>query len=121
MNTATHARQQPVADCQLRAATDLIVHTWDPVVLATLRAGPLRRRDLRSTVGGLSDKVLTETLHRLTDNGLVTRRALAQSPARVDYALTSLGESLVDGPLRSLGTWIVENSEQLMLAQQARR
>jgi DNA-binding HxlR family transcriptional regulator len=118
MNVVSHARDELVADCQLRAATDLLAHTWDPVLLATLRAGPLRRRELRITVGGLSDKVLTEALHRLVSNGLIRRRATRQAPPRVDYALTPLGESLVDGPLRSLGTWIIENSDQLLSVQE---
>jgi DNA-binding HxlR family transcriptional regulator len=63
-----------VADCRLRAATDLFAHTWDPVTLAALQTGPRRRRELRYAIGGISDKVLTETLHRLLANGLINRR-----------------------------------------------
>ena len=63
-----------VADCRLRAATDLFAHTWDPVALAALRTGPRRRRELRAAIGGIRDKVLTETLHRLLANDLVNRR-----------------------------------------------
>jgi DNA-binding HxlR family transcriptional regulator len=48
-----------VADCRLRAATDLFAHTWDPVALAALRTGPRRRRELRAAIGGIRDKVLT--------------------------------------------------------------
>jgi DNA-binding HxlR family transcriptional regulator len=49
---------EQVADCQLRAATDLFAHTWDPVVLAALSPGPRRRRELRASIGGISDKAL---------------------------------------------------------------
>jgi DNA-binding HxlR family transcriptional regulator len=108
-----------VADCRLRAGTDLLAHTWDPVVLAALRPGPRRRHELRTAIGGISDKVLSETLHRLITNGLVDRRAYAQAPPRVDYALTSLGQSLVDGPLKALGRWTIEHGDDLLAAQEA--
>jgi DNA-binding HxlR family transcriptional regulator len=111
--------EELVADCRLRAATDLLAHTWDPVVLAALRQRPRRRRELRVAIGGISEKVLTDALHRLCANGLVDRRATAESPSRVDYALTSLGQSLVDGPMRALGAWIREHGDELLDAQEA--
>jgi DNA-binding HxlR family transcriptional regulator len=107
-----------VADCRLRAATDLFAHTWDPVVLAALRAGPRRRRELRTMIGGISDKVLTDTLHRLLSNGLVDRHAHAEAPPRVEYSLTSLGQSLVEGPMMALGRWAIEHSDELLEAQE---
>ncbi len=106
-----------VADCRLRAATDLFAHTWDPVVLAALRPGPRRRRELRTTIGGISDKVLTDTLHRLLSSGLVDRHAHAEAPPRVEYGLTRLGQSLVEGPMMALGRWAVEHSDELLEAQ----
>jgi DNA-binding HxlR family transcriptional regulator len=107
-----------VADCRLRAATDLFAHTWDPVVLAALQAGPRRRRELRAAIGGISDKVMTETLHRLSANGLIDRRAHAEAPPRVEYGLTGLGQSLVDGPMRALGRWVDEHGDELLDAQE---
>jgi DNA-binding HxlR family transcriptional regulator len=107
-----------VADCRLRAATDLFAHTWDPVVLAALRPGPRRRRELRAAIGGVSDKVLTETLHRLLANGLIDRHAHAEAPPRVEYSLTSLGQSLVEGPMTALGRWTVEHGDELLDAQE---
>jgi DNA-binding HxlR family transcriptional regulator len=107
-----------VADCRLRAATDLFAHTWDPVVLAALRAGPRRRHELRAAIGGISDKVLTDSLHRLFANGLVERHAYAEAPPRVDYALTGLGQSLVEGPMTALGRWAVEHGDELLEAQE---
>lgn len=108
-----------VADCRLRAATDLLAHMWDPVALAALRQGPRRRTELRTTIGGISDKVLTETLNRLLANGLIDRRAYAQAPPRVEYALTRLGQSLVDGPMETLGRWALEHGDELLAAQEA--
>ncbi|WP_371599309.1 winged helix-turn-helix transcriptional regulator [Streptomyces sp. NBC_00564] len=108
-----------VADCRLRAATDLFVHTWDPVVLAALRTGPRRRRALRTEIGGISDKVLTDALHRLLAAGLVDRHAHAEAPPRVEYGLTSLGQSLVEGPMTALGRWAVEHGDELLEAQES--
>ena len=108
-----------VADCRLRAATDLFAHTWDPVVLAALRPGPRRRHQLRTAIGGISDKVLTGTLHRLLANGLIHRRAYAEAPPRVEYNLTSLGQSLVDGPMKALGRWTIEHGDELLDAQES--
>jgi DNA-binding HxlR family transcriptional regulator len=114
----TDRNQELVADCRLRAATDLFAHTWDPVVLAALGDGPRRRHQLRSAIGGVSDKVLTETLRRLLANGLVDRRRFAEAPPRVEYALTGLGESLVNGPMRALGKWVRTYGDELLEAQE---
>ncbi|MEU4657130.1 helix-turn-helix domain-containing protein [Streptomyces sp. NPDC023723] len=109
---------EAVADCRLRAATDLLAHTWDPVVLAALREGPRRRRELRAAIGGVSDKVLTDSLRRLLAAGLIGRRAGAAAPPRVDYALTGLGQSLVEGPMRALARWAVDHGDELLAAQE---
>lgn len=108
-----------VADCRLRAATDLFAHTWDPVVLAALRLGPHRRRELHAAIGGISDKVLTDSLHRLLASGLIERHAHAEAPPRVDYALTGLGQSLVEGPMMALGLWAIEHGDELLEAQES--
>ncbi len=109
--------QDLVADCRLRAATDLFAHAWDPVVLAALREGARRRHELRAVIGGVSDKALTEALRRLVGSGLVEHRRYAQAPPRVDYALTELGRSLVEGPMVALGEWITEYGDQLLAAR----
>lgn len=107
-----------VADCRLRAATDLFGHRWDPVVLVALRGGPRRRGEVRAAIGSISDKMLTETLHRLLARGLVERRRYAQAPPRVEYGLTRLGASLVDGPMSALGRWIEDNGDELLAAEE---
>jgi DNA-binding HxlR family transcriptional regulator len=103
----------------LRAATDLFAHVWDPVVLAALRPGPRRRRELRTAIGGIRDNVLTDSLHRLLASGLIERHAHAQAPPRVDYVLTGLGQSLVEGPMAALGRWAIEHGDELLEAQES--
>jgi DNA-binding HxlR family transcriptional regulator len=111
-------RLEFVADCRLRTATDLFTHVWDPVVVAALTAGPQRRRALRTNIGGISDKSLTEALDRLVDSGLVDRRSYAEAPPRVDYALTPLGRTFADGPMRALAEWVVQYGDELVEAQE---
>ncbi|GGO77196.1 winged helix-turn-helix transcriptional regulator [Nonomuraea cavernae] len=61
---------------------------------------------------------MTEALHRLLANGLIDRRAHAEAPPRVEYALTGLGQSLVDGPMNALGRWADEHGDELLDAQE---
>jgi len=107
------------ADCTVRLATDLIAHTWDPVVLMALRAGRRRRIDLLDGIAGVSDKVLTQSLRRLHANGLITRVATPMDRS-VAYELSELGSSLADGPLAALGQWAVDHADQVLAAQEQR-
>ncbi|ACQ82204.1 transcriptional regulator, HxlR family [Beutenbergia cavernae DSM 12333] len=106
-----------VSDCHVRAAVELINHTWDPVVVSALRMGPTRRSVLLGRISGASDKVLTESLRRLTSHGLVTR---ASSESRRDtalYELTALGASFASGPLAHLAEWAAEHQVELSSRQ----
>lgn len=101
-----------VADCHVRAAADLISHAWDPVVLSALRAGPMRRRELLARIGGLSDKVLTESLRRLQNARLLEKTAETDQTG-AHYELTTLGASFAAGPLLHLAQWAAEHQADL--------
>lgn len=103
-----------VADCRVRAATDVLSHRWDGVVLAALGAGPLRRVDLSREIGQVKDKPLTDALRRLTTSGLIMRHRPHHAPSTVVYDLTSLGRSFHDGPLQALATWALEHGDTLL-------
>ncbi|MBR7832557.1 helix-turn-helix transcriptional regulator [Actinospica durhamensis] len=106
-----------VSDCHVRAAVELINHAWDPVVLSALRLGPTRRNELLAHVSGASDKVLTQSLRRLQERGLVVRsRPVEPSVGTTGaiYRLTSLGESFAHGPLAELARWAAENHAELV-------
>ncbi|MGK4585332.1 winged helix-turn-helix transcriptional regulator [Kitasatospora sp. HPMI-4] len=106
-----------IADCRARLAFDLLANTWNAVVLWALREGPSRPGELRERIGGISPKVLTETLRRLQFDGLVERRAYAGSPPRVEYTLTGLGRTLLE-PIEALGVWAFEHGEDVMAARE---
>ncbi|MFI6013013.1 winged helix-turn-helix transcriptional regulator [Streptomyces sp. NPDC051243] len=106
-----------LADCRARLAFDLLANTWNAVVVWALRHGPVRHGELRDRIGGISQKVLTETLRRLEFNGLVARRAYGGAPPRVEYELTELGGSLL-GPIEAFGSWAFEHGDEVMAAQE---
>lgn len=100
------------ADCQARVAADLLSGRWPMVVLYALSHGPARPGELREQIGGISQKVLTETLRRLEHNGLVHRRRYAEAPPRVEYSLTEPGEDLLV-PIRALGDWAAAYADRI--------
>jgi DNA-binding HxlR family transcriptional regulator len=106
-----------IADCQARLAFDLLANTWNAVVLWALRDGPARPGELRERIGGISPKVLTQTLRRLQSNGLLERHAYAGSPPRVEYTLTELGRTLL-APIEGFGAWAFEHGEAVMAARE---
>ncbi|WP_189232762.1 winged helix-turn-helix transcriptional regulator [Streptomyces flaveolus] len=107
-----------LADCRARLAFDLLSNTWNAVVLWALRDGPRRPVDLRERIGGISSKVLTETLRRLQFNGLVDRREHPDVPSGVEYRLTPLGRTLL-APIDAVGAWAFEHGDAVMAAQEA--
>ncbi|MEA5362227.1 helix-turn-helix domain-containing protein [Amycolatopsis sp., V23-08] len=102
-----------LADCPTRLAFDLVANTWNPVVVWALRHGPRRHGELRRTIGGISAKVLTETLRRLEFDGLVERREGA-------YALTPLGETLLE-PIEGFGRWAADHGDDVLAARDRAR
>ncbi|TCC49239.1 transcriptional regulator [Kribbella pittospori] len=100
------------ADCQARVAADLLSGRWPMVVLYALSHGPARPGELREQIGGISQKVLTETLRRLEHYGLVQRRRYAEAPPRVEYSLTKPGEDLLV-PIRALGDWAAAYADRI--------
>ncbi|MEU3664221.1 helix-turn-helix domain-containing protein [Streptomyces sp. NPDC032940] len=107
-----------LADCRARLAFDLLSNTWNAVVLWALRDGSRRPVELREHIGGISSKVLTETLRRLQFNGLVDRQAHHGSPPRVEYRLTDLGRSFL-APIDAVGAWAFEYGGEVVAAQEA--
>ncbi|WP_171170086.1 helix-turn-helix domain-containing protein [Streptomyces sp. I05A-00742] len=106
-----------IADCRARLAFDLLSNTWNAVLIWALRDGPRRPGELRDHIGGISPKVLTETLRRLEFNGLVARHVHGGAPPRVEYELTALGRTLL-GPIDAFGTWAFEHGDEVMAAQE---
>ena len=99
--------------CPSRTVLRHVVDRWTPLVVTVLADGPSRFGELRSRVGGVTPKVLTQTLRSMERDGLVTRTQLPGVPPRVDYELTDLGRSL-QAPIGALRTWIHTHSAQIL-------
>lgn len=102
-----------LADCPARLAVELIADKWTVVVLAGLSEGPVRHGKLVELIGGISRKVLTQTLRRLEAHGLIRRHAYAEVPPRVEYELTPLGTTLIE-PIRVLAEWARANGDAVL-------
>jgi DNA-binding HxlR family transcriptional regulator len=109
-----------LADCPGRLAVELIADKWTVVVLAGLSRGPVRHGELVELIGGISRKVLTQTLRRLQAHGLVRRQVHAEAPPRVEYELTPLGATLID-PIHVLTEWARTHGEAVLDALDAHR
>ena len=94
-----------------QTAVERVSGKWTIPVIAALRAGPRRHGSLRRGVGaGVSDKVLTETLRRMEQDGLLTRHVVSGTPPAVFYSLTGTARSLID-PLSVMAAWQAAYSE----------
>jgi DNA-binding HxlR family transcriptional regulator len=109
-----------LADCPARQAIEIVADKWSVVTLFALTDGPKRHGDLVTLIGGISRKMLTQTLRRLQGNGLVDRHAYAEAPPRVEYSLSDLGQTL-EQPIRMLTEWARENGEAVLDYQEAHR
>ncbi|MBF6333777.1 helix-turn-helix transcriptional regulator [Nocardia transvalensis] len=97
---------------------DLFGNSWLPVIVYALREGPMRPGDLQTEIGGISQKMLTQTLRRMQAMALVERRRYAEAPPRVEYELTPAGRDLL-GPLYALGAWVEQHGETVRAAMAA--
>jgi len=107
-----------LADCPARLAVEIIADKWSVVVLYALSRGPRRHGELVGLIGGISRKMLTQTLRRLSTHGLVARYPYAEVPPRVEYALTDLGATLIH-PIGLLTTWAEHHGPAILDALDA--
>ncbi|MBY8343458.1 helix-turn-helix transcriptional regulator [Streptomyces spinosirectus] len=105
------------ADCPSRPILDQIADKWSMMVMALLER-PTRFNELKRSLEGITQRVLTQTLRRLERNGMIHRTVLPTSPVGVEYSLTPLGESLRE-PFGHLYDWTVEHSEEIQSSQRA--
>jgi DNA-binding HxlR family transcriptional regulator len=103
--------------CPTRQVLDLIADKWTVLIIRRLADGTLRFAQLRRSVDGISQKVLTNLLRSLERDGIVTRRIYASVPPKVEYSLTNLGRSLCD-LVEGICGWAEANIEQVQAARE---
>ena len=86
--------KKKLPDCPVETTLMLISDRWKVLILRDLFTGTKRFGELKRSLAGISQKVLTANLKSMETDGLLTRRAYPEVPPRVEYTLTELGESL---------------------------
>ena len=105
------------AECPSREILKHVTSRWGVLVLVALREGTHRFSDLRRKIGGVSEKMLAQTLQQLERDGFIDRVSHPVVPPHVEYSLTRLGED-IGRQVESLTDWIEINLPKIMKAQQ---
>lgn len=80
--------------CPVAVTVGLIGNKWKLLIMRNLLAKPNRFTELRNTIPGISQKVLTDNLRSMEQDGIISRTVYAEVPPRVEYSLSDLGESM---------------------------
>ncbi|SFJ94504.1 DNA-binding transcriptional regulator, HxlR family [Amycolatopsis sacchari] len=111
-----HSRDVFAADCPVRPIFDDITSRWATLVVGLLANRPHRFSELASAIGGISEKMLSQTLKALTRDGLVDRAVTPTVPIQVTYSLTALGADLATH-LVGLVAWVDRHTDRIHEAQ----
>jgi DNA-binding HxlR family transcriptional regulator len=104
--------------CPSRKVLQNVTSRWGVMVLVALMSGTYRFSDLRRKIGGVSEKMLAQTLQSLEADGFVLRTAFPVVPPHVEYSLTHMGQE-VAREVESLADWIEGNLYRIMERRQA--
>ncbi|SFW83131.1 transcriptional regulator, HxlR family [Pseudomonas sp. NFACC09-4] len=107
------------ADCPSREVLKHMTSRWGVLVLVILLSGMHRFSELRRKIGGVSEKMLSQTLQELEADGLVNRKSLPVVPPHVEYRLTPLGREAAEH-LEVMVNWIEEKIPQIMAVRRGR-
>lgn len=96
--------KEELPECDVATTVALIGSKWKLLILRNLLVRPWRFNELRKNLEGISQKVLTDSLRSLEDDGIVVRTVFPEVPPRVEYSLSDLGESMRP-ILNAMETW----------------
>ncbi|MBY8888802.1 helix-turn-helix transcriptional regulator [Streptomyces sp. PTM05] len=105
-------------DCPSRGTLEHVTGRWGSLTLSAISDSTVRFNELRRRVDGVSEKMLSQTLHALERDGLVNRRSQETNPPRVDYCLTPLGHD-VARRLRELFDLVEGRMPEVLAAREA--
>src|SRR5215470_2158089 len=94
--------------CRAREVIDLVANKWALGIVDTLGSGPKRFSELKRSIAGISQKVLTANLRSLERDGILARTVYAVMPPNVTYSLTPMGHTLLDATA-PLVQWSLQN------------
>lgn len=87
-------KRQKVFSCSIEAALNMISGKWKLPILNQLTYGPKRYSDLRRNISGITEKMLTQQLRELEEDGLINRKIYPVVPPKVEYSFTGIGTGL---------------------------
>ena len=102
--------KKDAVNCPYRDIIDRIGDKWSLLILAVLEQHPTRFNELKRTIGDISQKVLSKALRDLEADGYITRTVYDESPPKVVYKLSELGEAVLL-PINQLVKWAEENHD----------
>ncbi|PZF83850.1 transcriptional regulator [Jiangella anatolica] len=105
-------------NCPSRGVLEHVTSRWGVLVLAALGERELRFGELHRRIGGVSQKMLAQTLRTLADDGFVERTVIPAAPPQVSYRLTETGEQ-VAGHVVGLVGWIEQHLPEILAAREA--
>ena len=94
----------PLVCSRFHHAVELIGSRWTGAIIQTLLQGRTRYAVIKSAIPDITDRMLTERLRSLEEEGVVTRKVVPETPVRVEYELTPKGRSL-EAALKEIGAW----------------
>ena len=86
--------KEELPECPVATTVQLIGSKWKLLILRNLSARPWRFNELRKDLDGISQKVLTDSLRSMEEDGIVIRTVYPEVPPRVEYSLSELGQSM---------------------------
>lgn len=86
--------KEELPDCPVATTVSLIGSKWKLLILRNLLQRPWRFNELKRSLDGISQKVLTDSLRSMEEDGIITRTVYPEVPPRVEYALSEIGESM---------------------------
>ena len=90
----TMVKREELPECDVATTVQIIGNKWKLLIMRNLLSRPWRFNELRKSLEGVSQKVLTDCLRQLEADGIITRTVYPEVPPRVEYSLTELGESM---------------------------
>lgn len=87
-------KREELPECDVATTVQIIGNKWKLLIMRNLLSRPWRFNELRKSLGGVSQKVLTDSLRQLESDGIILRTVYPEVPPRVEYSLTELGESM---------------------------
>ena len=106
------------SECPSREILRRLTSRWGLLVLVVLRGGTHRFSELRRAIDGVSERMLTQTLQQLEQDGMLVRQSFQTVPPHVEYTLTALGEAAAE-KVDALVNWLQDNLDDIMRQQAA--